>query len=117
MDSSSARPVVIGDVYGLVGRPSELAELLRETQDEARSSPGCLSYAFAEVVGEPGHYLVVQEWRDVGAMDAHYTSIAFQRYQYRVGEFLARPSEVRLHHVRQTLRLVDGAPQDPRRAD
>lgn len=109
--------VVVGDIYALVGRGRELAELLRETQEQARSEPGCVAYAFAEVVGDPGHYVVVQEWRDAAALEAHYASPAFRRYQEAVGEFLARPSEVRVHRVAETLRPADPGPMDPRRAD
>jgi quinol monooxygenase YgiN len=109
--------VVVGDIYGLVGRAHELVELLRETQEHARAEPGCVAYAFAEVVGDPGHYLVVQEWRDEAALEAHYASPTFRRYQDRVGELLARPSAVRLHRVAQTVQLADPGPMDPRRAD
>ena len=109
--------LVVGDIYALVGRAHELVELLRTTQEHARSEPGCVAYAFAEVVGDPGHYLVVQEWRDEAALEAHYASPTFRRYQQRVGEFLARPSEVRLHRVAQTLQLAEPGPMEPRRAD
>jgi quinol monooxygenase YgiN len=109
--------VVVGDLDVLVGRRDELLELLAETQNRARKEPGCESYAFAEVAGEPGHVLVCQEWADEPALEEHYRSAAFEQYQQRVGEFLARPTEVRIHHVRQTVRPQDGAPMDPRRAD
>ena len=109
--------VVVGDIYALVGRAEELVELLRETQEHALSEPGALTYAFAEVVADPGHYIVLQEWRDEAALEAHSASPAFRRYQERVGEFLARPTEVRLHRVTQTVRLADPGPMDPRRAD
>jgi quinol monooxygenase YgiN len=109
--------VVVGDIYALAGRADELDELLQETQEHARSEPGCVAYAFAEVVRDPGHYVIAQEWRDEAALEAHYASPAFRRYQDRIGEFLARPSEVRLHRVAQTVQLADPGPMDPRRAD
>ena len=109
--------IVVGDIYVLVGHADELVDLLLETQEQARAEPGCVAYAFAEVVRDPGHYVVVQEWRDEAALDAHYASPAFRRYQDRIGEFLARPSEVRLHRVAETVRLADPGPMDPRRAD
>ena len=80
--------LIVGDVHALVGRGDELVALLRETQEHARAEPGCDAYAFAEVVGEPGHYVVVQEWRDEEALEAHYASPAFRRYQ----DWAQRPS-------------------------
>jgi quinol monooxygenase YgiN len=109
--------VVVGDIYTLVGRREEVVELLRETQERARLEPGCVLYAFAEVVADPGRYVVIQEWRDDAALQAHYASGVFKAYQARVGELLARPSEVRIHRVAETVHPADGEPMDPRRAD
>jgi quinol monooxygenase YgiN len=109
--------VVVGDLHALVGRRDALLELLVDTQARARQEPGCISYTFAEVVGEPGHVLICEEWADAAAVEQHYGSSEFGRYQRQVGEFLASPSEVRFHHVRETLLPQDGAPMDPRRAD
>ena len=102
--------VVVGDLYTLVGRQAGVLKLLVETQARAREEPRCTSYAFAEVVGEPGRILICEEWAD-------YRSTGFARYQQQVGEFLARPSEIRIHHIRATLLPQDAAPMDPRRAD
>ena len=109
--------MVVGDVYALVARRAEASELMRESQDRARSQPGCIGYSFAEVVGDPGHYVVVEEWSDAEALDAHFASDAFTDYQRRVSDLLATPSEVRIHHVSQTTSPVDSSPMDPRRAD
>ncbi len=109
--------VVVVDIYGLVGRAGEPVELLRTTREAARSEPGCVAYVLAEVIGDPGHHLVIEEWRDEAALEAHYASASFRRYQHHVGELLARPSEVRLHHVARTVQLTDPGPIDPRRAD
>jgi len=109
--------LVIADIHALVGRAPELVELVRTTHEDARGEPGCVAYEFAEVVGDPGHYLLVHEWRDEAALEAHYASAGFRHYQAQVGELLARPTEVRLHRVAQTVPLADPAPLDPRRAD
>jgi quinol monooxygenase YgiN len=107
--------VVVGDIYTLLGR--QVVELLRETQDRVRLEPGCVAYVFAEVVADPGRYVVIQEWRDDAALQAHYASDAFQAYQARVGALVARPSDVRIHRVAETVHPADPGPMDPRRAD
>ena len=109
--------VVVGEIHSLLGRRDELLELLLDTQARVREEPGCVMYAFAEVVGEPGAFLVVQEWRDEAALEHHYRSPPFRRYQEAVGDLLARPSDLRVHRVSETLRPEQGAAMDPRRAD
>jgi quinol monooxygenase YgiN len=109
--------VVVGDIHTLIGRKREVVELLRETQDRARVEPGCVSYAFAEIVADPGRYVVIQEWRDGDALQEHYGSDAFKNYQARIGALLVRPSEVRIHRVAETVRPADPGPMDPRRAN
>lgn len=109
--------VVVGDVYALVARRDEVSELMRETQDRARTEPGCVGFSFAEVVGDPGHYVVVEEWSDDEALASHFSSDTFTDYQRRVTDLLATSSDVRIHHVSDTIDPVDSAPMDPRRAD
>ena len=102
--------VVVGDIYTLQGRREEVVDLLHETQERVRLEPGCRAYAFAEVVADPGHYVVVQEWLDEAALEAHYGSAAYTSYQARVGAYLARPSEVRIHRVGETVQPANPAP-------
>jgi quinol monooxygenase YgiN len=109
--------VVVGDVYALVARRAEIAALMRDTQGRARMEPGCAGFVFAEVVDDPGHYVVVEQWRDDEALATHFASDAFKDYQQRVSELLARPSDVRIHRGSETTNPVDSVPMDPRRAD
>jgi quinol monooxygenase YgiN len=109
--------VVIGDVYTLQGRRKEVVELLRETQERVRPEAGCVTYSFAEVVGDDGHYVVAEEWRDEAALQAHYEGEAFLDYRRGIEALLARPSDVRIHRVSETERPAPRGPMDPRRAD
>lgn len=36
-----------------------------------RQEPGCIAYAFAEDVGEPGLVHIVERWADASALEAH----------------------------------------------
>jgi quinol monooxygenase YgiN len=72
------------------------------------------SYTVSARIGEPDHYVVVEEWRDEAALDAHFASAAFSRFQWSLHRLLARPSQVRIHDVNATRRPVASAPMDPR---
>jgi quinol monooxygenase YgiN len=46
--------------------------VMRAVIEATRKEDGCLSYAFAEDVLEPGLIHVVESWRDQAALDAHF---------------------------------------------
>ena len=109
--------LAVGDVYTQIPRRDEVRELMNTAQAHAREQPGCVSYVFAETVADPGHYVVVQQWLDQDALDAHYRSQDFARYQAGIDPWLVHPSELRVHQVTATTFPQDSAPMDPRLAD
>jgi quinol monooxygenase YgiN len=104
--------IALGHVYVQISHREEAAELMRDTQEHVREQPGCELYAFSEVLDDPGHFLSVQEWRDRAALDEHYRSEPFQRYQAQIGAYLARSSELRVHEVSASARPVESSPID-----
>jgi len=104
--------IALGDVYAQIPRLAEVRELMRATQARVREQPGCVSYAFAESLEEPGHFMLVQQWRDQEALDEHYRSQAFADYQAQVAEQLVRASELRLHEVQVSYAPVDSSRLD-----
>jgi quinol monooxygenase YgiN len=109
--------IALGDIYAQVPRRDRVRELMRDTQARVREQPGCISYEFAETLDEPGHFLVVQQWRDLPALEEHYRSQAFSTYQEEIGEQLLRTSELRLHVVSESFQPVGSSPADPRDDD
>jgi quinol monooxygenase YgiN len=109
--------IAIGRVHGIAAGRSQLIELMRRTSRAARAEPGCRSFAFAEVCDVADEFLVVHEWDDEAALQAHYAGSVHQAYQHDVFGLLARPSELAIHQVASTERPVDPGPMDPREAD
>ncbi len=109
--------VALGDVYALVPARDRVRRLMESTQARVREQPGCVSYVFAETLDDPGHFLVVQRWRDRAAFDEHYASRVFADYQAAITDSLERASELRVHDVQASYEPLDSAPMDPRRAD
>jgi quinol monooxygenase YgiN len=75
-----------------------------------RGQPGCIGYAFAETLDDPGHFVVLQRWRDQAAVDEHYSSQAFADYQAKIADLLVRTSELSLNVVQEALRPVGSTP-------
>src|SRR4051794_2914557 len=110
---SDTSVLLIAEIHGLVGREVELRALLEDLAASARRDTGCLSYHVAAALGEPGELLVVAQWRDEAALRVHYATDGYRAYRSAVGELLARPSDVVVHHVATTIHAR--APTPPAR--
>lgn len=104
--------VLIAQLHGQVGRLAELKDLLADLATHARRDPGCDSYIVA-FPDDPGECLLVSRWQSDAALRAHYRTDAYLRYRSHVGELLARPSDVVVHHVSSSVRARDPNPPDP----
>lgn len=106
------RLLLVAEVHGLVGRDAEVRAALTDLADGSAAEPGLVRFRVL-AAGEPGEYVLLQEWADEAALRAHYRTPHYRRYRERIGELLARPSDVVVHHVRETVHARDPNPPDP----
>ena len=104
--------IAAGDIYAQIPFREHIRELMRVTQESAREQPGCLSYAFAESLDDPGHFLLLARWRDQAAIDEHYRSQVFADYQAGTADRLVRSSELRVYVVQDSYVPVDSSALD-----
>jgi quinol monooxygenase YgiN len=109
--------IAFADMFGIDGRRSELIEVLDRAEREAVSKPGCRRYTFAATLADPDRFVLVSEWDSQEALDAHYRSEAFARFQLDLHGLLAQPSDMTIYAVADRLRPVNTRPMDPRDAD
>jgi quinol monooxygenase YgiN len=109
--------LAVARVHGIAAARAQLIELFSRTAAAARREPGCRSYDVAEVLDGTDEFVIVHEWDDEGALDAHYRGAAHAAYQQGVFGLLARPSDLVIHRIAGTQRPVDPGPLDPRDAD
>jgi quinol monooxygenase YgiN len=111
------RVIAVGDLFGISGRRAELHALLAASQQDAVGSPGCRRYDFAATLPDPDHVVLISEWDNQAALDQHYRSAAFDAFQFALEGMLARPSEMTVHSIAESVRPTDTRPMDPRDAD
>lgn len=109
--------VAIAEIYVRIADREEVRRLMDATQARVRAQRGCVYYGFAEALGDPGHFVLVQEWSDQGALDEHYRSDVFAEYGASVGEHLVRASELRIYEVGAALSPVASGPVEPTQED
>jgi quinol monooxygenase YgiN len=104
--------VALADVYAQIPHRKAIQEVMLRTEARVREDPGCVSFVFAEVLAEPGHFILVQRWRDKAALNVHYRSTAFADYQAGIRGLLVRDSEIRVYVSEQEFRPVDSSGLD-----
>jgi quinol monooxygenase YgiN len=107
---------MIAAVHGLAGRRRDLRALLDELAGAALGESGCDQFRVLELA-DPGEMVLIAAWADERALRAHFATPHYRRYRQAVGELLARPSDVTIHHVNQTIHPIDPGPPDPVRFD
>ena len=109
--------LVVADLFGISGRRDELRAVLATEERDAAARPGCVRYSFSPTLADPDHYILLAEWEDQAALDAHYASPGFANFQFALDGLLARPSEMTQYVVSGAARPLPSGPLDPRDAD
>jgi quinol monooxygenase YgiN len=115
--AAHARVVAVAEIHGISGRRDELVELLKRTEEQVRALPASRRYEFATRVAAPDEFVLISEWDSEEAMAAYHRSEPFASYQHELHGLLARPSEMTIYSVTETVRPVASGPPDPRDVD
>jgi quinol monooxygenase YgiN len=106
--------LVIAEVHPLSGSQASVRDVLDEFSTATRAQDGCLACgAYAAFDGET--LVVSSMWRDEAAMRAHFRSLPYGRYAEAVAPSLARPSDVVIHYVSETVHPVGDPSTEPGR--
>lgn len=109
--------IAVAEMFGISGRRGELAALLERFERWAAGEPGCRRYTFAVTLADPSRFVLVSEWESQDALNAHYESAEFAKFQFELDGLLARPSALTVYSGASAVRPGDTRPMDPREAD
>ena len=104
--------IATADVFVQIPQRRAAERVMLAAQGAARQRDGCVSYVFAEALGEHGHFVLVQRWRDRGALETHYRTESFATYQAAIAPLLVRDSILEIHVVEEAVRPVESSGLD-----
>jgi quinol monooxygenase YgiN len=71
----------------------------------SRADDGCHGYRFYADLEQPNHYLILEEWEDDAALQAHFGRPHTTRFLAELTAILAAPVDALFHTVESTRRL------------
>jgi quinol monooxygenase YgiN len=109
--------IAIADMFATSDGREELVATLGRAERDAANQAGCVRYSFAATLNDPNHFVLISEWEDDAALDAHYASPEFASFQFSLHGLLAHQSEMTVYSVSGSARPLASGPMDPRDAD
>jgi len=76
------------------GQEQRLADELTAMVEPTSAEPGCLDYRALTVPGRPDTVVMIEEWRDLAALESHLDTDHFKRIAALFGELLAELPDV-----------------------
>jgi quinol monooxygenase YgiN len=104
--------LLVAELHGRAGLIGELEPVLAELATGALGEPECVGYRVLKS-DAPSEYVLFGAWSGEAALRAHYDTPHYRQYRDQVGPFLARPSDVVVHHISKTVHPRDPNPPDP----
>ena len=93
-------------VHALINTKPDAADIVkpaaRAFMTATRTEDGCASYQFYEDFDVPGSYIVVEQWRDQAALDAHGEAVHYKEFLATVGAHVTGVT-VTVHEVSSTV--------------
>ena len=93
-------------VHALINTKPDAADIVkpaaRAFMTATRTEDGCASYQFYEDFDVPGSYIVVEQWRDQAALEAHGQAVHYKEFLGAVGEQVTSVT-VTVHEVSSTV--------------
>ena len=62
---------IVATLISTAAHDEELDAAVRALADESRKEPGCLSYVICKTAANPRKTVILEEWKDQAAIDAH----------------------------------------------
>lgn len=94
--------IVTGEFRMPVDALSPVLEALDRVIAATRAEDGCLSYAYAFDVLEPGLFRVSETWRDRAALTAHFAQPHMARWQEERAALGMSGRRIEMHEVSST---------------
>lgn len=74
--------------------------------EATRAEDGCIHYAFAEAVDDPGLIYISERWRDKDALDAHSKSAHMGEFLKALGAIGQQSADIRLYSGEEVAKLA-----------
>jgi quinol monooxygenase YgiN len=104
--------LLVSELHGRTALVPKLRDLLDELAAGCAGEARCTGFRVL-AAEEPGELVTLGSWSSEAALRAHYDSNHYRYYRANAGPLLARPSDVVVHHISETVHALDPNPPDP----
>jgi quinol monooxygenase YgiN len=104
--------LLVSELHGRTALVPQLRQLLDGLAAGCHGEAECTSFRVL-AAEEPGELVTLGWWSSEDALRAHYDSEHYRYYRANVDQLLARPSDVVVHRVSESIHALDPNQPDP----
>ncbi len=87
------------------GSASKVVDAVKKMETATRQEPGCLKYAFAVDITDPGMVRVIERWESPDAIKAHLASPHMAEFNLAVAALQPKGLDIKAFEVASEVRL------------
>jgi quinol monooxygenase YgiN len=87
------------------GAASKAVDAVKKMEQATRQEPGCLKYAFAVDITDPGMIRVIERWESMDAIKAHMVSPHMAEFNKAVGALQPKGLDIKAYEVAREVPL------------
>jgi quinol monooxygenase YgiN len=87
------------------GSASKVVEAVKKMETATRQEPGCLKYAFAVDISDPGMVRVIERWESMDAIKAHLVSPHMAEFNMAVAALQPKGLDIKAFEVAREVAL------------
>ena len=87
------------------GSASKVVDAVKKMEAATRQEPGCLKYAFAVDLSDPGMIRVIERWASMDAIKAHMASPHMAEFNKAVGALQPKGLDIKAFEVAREVAL------------
>jgi quinol monooxygenase YgiN len=87
------------------GSASKVVDAVKKMETVTRQEPGCLTYAFAVDLTDPGMVRVIERWESLDAIKSHLASPHMAEFNQAVGALQPKGLDIKAFEVAREVAL------------
>ena len=98
---ADVKKIISAMVFVKPEKVDEFLEFTKELIEKSRAEEGCISYSLYQDPQDRSKFMFFEEWKNQAAIDFHFATDHFKKFDEKMGEFAASPPVISIYDAKK----------------